>query len=960
MPTREELPDSVQRDIRTRISNPFELSEMLPGAPMGVVLPNANISRKDLESDLEPIVADADAIESNLTSDLVGHFSDVNKDVSTITSNIVGDIANNLDNLEQLKLNAERKVLANAAKTLSEAYAKIVDLGFNIPTLDDVMYAKASGDYMGSMMGNTPEPEPARLPLNIPMNVGDDTPILPNVPFGDDYPPFVPIPPGGGTEYPPTGQPIPGEPPSGGATNNPDDCPTCPLGGIVNRYADTGGPSPSGNGLIIRPWKAIKSGEPDGGYLTYKIRCVDSDGGSITETVNIPLGYQLFYSRNSGFVLAATGLIPPGYAACPCATWIDSYTIGSAPSGAFPPLGNPPPTVPGATCPVSLYDCPPTYGWNVKPVGHYGDEFCKRIETPDINWETFEQKFSDIVGMAANGTPPTGTISSIIGAITGGKSAVLPELVNRFSKWMTKVIHDVTQSPGCDGAKFTPVATAVGVMNFFQRWAGIIPPQSIEPLIQLMNTVCQYAIPSPSEADSAFLNMTISEDTWKCYHKAAGNFVGEFEHIFNAKRTKADALQVSQLYRREQITKDDYEKRMRANGVLKPEDLKDIYNLTQSWPGISDVIRFLVRDIADKNLVDKYGMYDDFEQKYAGRLIKYADAIGVSKDLMKDQWAAHWHIPSFTMLTQMLYRLRPGVVDKSLEVTRDDVFEALKQDDWLPYWAKRMIEVSLRPVTKEDSVKAYMIHAIEDDELEGHYMNVGYEQKAAQFYVQYQKKRRTIADNKSSGLPTIRRLTSQFAKCEITEQEFRDSVTKLALSEDHEAKMLEAGRQAVKNEDRKLSVQQVKRPFELGLIDYSEATDQLSNTDIDVRCIRALVDSWALKQLKRSKHLAAGSLCKMREQGIIQTREHILALVRNNWSEEDATLIAMSCDSTISEKQFRRAQAAAEKARRENERLAKLEAKRLKLEACGPPSCPTNTPGGKLDPPNIVPDSSNL
>lgn len=936
------------------------MSEMLPGSPIGTVLPGVTVSVPQIEADLADVESVVESVYSNLGDSIVAGYMSVANDLAAIEANVIGGITNEVEAVELVLANLTRKIISGITAKLSDVYAKIIDLGFNIPTLDDVRYGNATGDFIGSMTGQTPKDEPITHfgYVGSTPDLGGIKPDT-NTPY-DGLPVVGPI--GNPSGIPPSPTVPPHVPPvvPNPTPNNPDGCPTWPVGGIVSTYAATGGPQTLAGGTYISPWRTSVQPEPNGGYITYRIRTINDEGGIIYENVILPIGYGLYYNPVSNTVVGAT-FAPSGYMNCPCVAQAGAYTVGNQGSGAFPPLGDPPPPPPiGGTCPVPNYSCPADYGWNIHPIGHYGDPFCERIKSPDIDWAKFQQQLSSIIGMSGPSLPAQGIALTVVNAITGGNGAIVPEVINRFSKWLTKVIKDVTQSPGCDGAKFTPVATAVGIMNFFQQWTGIIPPQSIKPLIQLMNSVCQYQIPSPAEADNAFLAKTINEETWQCYHKAAGNFVGEFESVFKAKRTKADALQASQLFRREQLTKDEYEVRMRANGVLQSEDVKDLYNLTQSWPGISDVIRFLVRDIADKDLVDKFGMYDDFEKKYAGRLIKYADAVGVSKDLMKDQWAAHWHIPSFTMLTEMLHRLRPGVVAEDLQVTQDDVFEALKQDDWLPYWAKRMIEVSYRNVTKEDSVKAYMIHAIDDEELTGHYLDVGYNEKAANFYVQFQKKRRDIADNKASGLPTIRRLTSQYAKCEITEQEFRDSITKLALSEDHEAKMLEAGRQAVRVEDRKLSVNQVKRPFELGLTDYDEATNQLSNTDIDPRCVRALVDAWALKQLKRSKFLSVGQLCKMRERGIIGYADHVRALVRNNWDRQDAERIATECGITVSEKQAARARREADRAQRIREKLAREEAKRRKLEACGPPSCPTNTPGGMIDPPITVPDSSNL
>lgn len=932
---------------------------MLPGSANDLVMPNSAISTSQLESDLSSILTDTDALQTTIESGLVQTFSDLDRDVSTISSNMVGDIANGLDAVELVRDNASRKVIASATNVLSDAYSKILDLGFNIPTLDDVRYAQASGDYMGSMTGATPIMAERFDPAtNYFQNVGPDVDPTPSS-FGLLCPPEdqvnvsgVMVCLGPAVVPGPDGTNVIINTGSGSGCDPGPIIGIKPLGSDIQYW-------PGNSGIrYSEGFSGPHTGEPSGGWCIWFVTSSLQTGGvAETATMVLPAGAMFpVIDVKTGNWMGATSESET-HRRVKCA--VVSYCYNTDPLVTPPPT--PTPTVPPeASCPLPVKPtCVDDFKLGINPSGTTFTEFCKRIKDTLGNVGGESSTFEKLLTIGTLDLPWLVKLNPFLGALLSGSNAILPQLTKRFGKHIDKIVNEVLQARHCDNAVFLPLALMNSLLGLVDKYTGTLPPQIVQEIKHAMNYACQFAIPSPSEADAMLLADQITEETWVCLQKAAGNYVDEFKRLFESKRTRTDPQSLAQLFRRKQITRDELDEKMRGNGVIRDTDFKDIYNMTQAWPSMSDVTRFLVRDVADKKIVDRFGMDDEFPEKWQGKLIEYADAIGVNEDLGKYYWRAHWHIPSFTMLSDMLHRLRPGEVDESIEVTREDVFDALKQDDWLPFWANRMIETSYKPVTKTDAVRAYMVHAIDEVGLKGHYMDVGYNDKSADFYVGYQKKLRQIAEAKTSGMPTIRMLTRQYARCEISEDQYRKAMEKLVLSPEHEAQALEAARAAKKVEETKLSMRQVQIPFKLGLLDFDEATNMLSQTELDPACVRSMVDSWSLQQLKRPKHLAAGQLCKMRERGIITQAQQIVALVRNNWSKEDATRIAQECDATVTEKQFKRSQMNAERAQRLRDKDAKERAKRLKLEACGPPSCPTNTPGGKLVPPNIVPDSLN-
>jgi len=542
-----------------------------------------------------------------------------------------------------------------------------------------------------------------------------------------------------------------------------------------------------------------------------------------------------------------------------------------------------------------------------------------------------------LIGMAT-GSTPSGTITSqILQAILGDQVAVIPALVNRFSEWMSKVIRNGAEASPCDEAKLVPVAMMSGVWSFIQRWTACVPPALTGTLNQLQNLVCQYLMPSQAQTDAAFLAGEITKEVWECWTRLNGQVVRNQEKIVEISRTRPDALQLSNLMRREKITREQYLQSMRELGVIRHEDRDRIWDMTEAWPGLQDVIRFLVRDVADKDLVDKFAMDEDFEKKWQGLLIKYADGLGVPKELARYYWRAHWHIPSYTQLSEMLHRLRPGQVPKAVEVTKEDVKTALQQDDYLPYWIERLMAISYRPMGRIDARRAFELRAIKDDEMKELLRDQGYDEKGVDLMFRYFEKHREVNERKRSGLPTARTLITKYSRGEIPENEFNDLIEKISPTDEQAAEMIKSAKFERRTWLRTQQIKGVKKSFVYGLISESTAHDWLANIDVDPGAIENLLDAWKADMVQRGKLPSAAMLCKWRENGLITGAEQITALRRLGYDLGAAQRIARDCEAGIlekarraNEKALKEAQKAEEKAKKELEKLMTLREKCIK------------------------------
>lgn len=519
---------------------------------------------------------------------------------------------------------------------------------------------------------------------------------------------------------------------------------------------------------------------------------------------------------------------------------------------------------------------------------------------------------------------------------------VVNSTIKSVMDWAKGLIGKAVHGTNCDRGTLAPIAAILGGFQAVQKILGFIPHQTIKTLTQASNTACQSEIPGPSETDVAYLRGDIDKDTWECWHKANGDYLGPAKKVMESQRAKIDPTQIDWLYRRKLLTQAEYNKLMREAGVIFDEDKQNIHDYNTVFPSLSDNVRLMNRDVSDETNIDWRKTDAEFRDKYKDKIKDYFDALGVPEQLALYYWRAAKHIPSFTMLTEMFHRLQSDMTTADLHMTVNDFKRALMQDDWSPEWVDRMIAISYKPVTRTDAIRAFMIHASDDETLHKQFRALGYTDDDAEFFVKYHKANRQIQDRRRSGYPTLRTLANQFARCEITESSYRDTVAKIVLTEEQEKAAIESAQLSRETRQRQQSIKSIRRPYTLGILDDGEASQMLAQAGVDPSCVGGLIDNWKLDRLRRDKYLTADQLCGMRERGIIDAPTQLVSLVRAGWDRESAALIVSNCGAILSEKAARKADTMARRAAADARRAQK-EAERLRrLQECGPAPCPAN------------------
>jgi hypothetical protein len=684
-----------------------------------------------------------------------------------------------------------------------------------------------------------------------------------------------------------------------------------------------------------RPWvqgvAPTAPGIPGGTYHLWYVRdCSQTLAWHIPSLwlqVVVPIGFTPGLD-GQGMLWFRPGEVDPALAGCVEGPTEFIHLVGVVdPGNPQPPVEPPGPVCappPDLVCPPPLQDPP---AMNIA-----GGAGCSDLKAyVDAIGQTPEM-FDALLGMQP-GTVPGGTSigGTVVRWLTGTAGPLIPTLVGRFAKALGRWNKHATKFAACNPASLATVSGAAAIMRFLNQWTGAVPVPVMRSLTQAENFSCQVEFPSPPDADNMYLASTIGKDTWECYQKAAGVRVPDAEENVFAKRNRANATAIVLLYRRKKIDEAKYKELMRREGFLTDPDRERFYTATEAWPHLDDVIRMMIRDVNNDKLMEKYQADNLLKENTEGTLMKYAEALGVTPEILKLYWRAHWHIPSYTQLGEMYHRYRYEDTPEELKTTLDDVRTALLYDDYMPWWVDRMVGIAHRPVTRIDAGRGYQLHVLDDDQLRRKFQTNGYTDEDAQMLLDIYKAKREYAENQRSGLPTPRTMTNQFAKGVLPERELRQQLEAIGLKDERLERAVTSAKIARSVRTRDLALGAVQKGYLNGLYSASEAEELISQYGAEPDAKAELMDLWTVQRRARGKVPAAAVLCKWRDRNMIDGAQHLVGLLRVGWSEADARRIVGACEADIAERNFDRQEKLKRAADREKARQEKLAKEREKL-----------------------------
>jgi hypothetical protein len=165
--------------------------------------------------------------------------------------------------------------------------------------------------------------------------------------------------------------------------------------------------------------------------------------------------------------------------------------------------------------------------------------------------------------------------------------------------------------------------------------------------------------------------------------------------------------------------------------------------LMATWPtlpGVSDVVRFGVREVYRPEIVRAFQLDQDFPS------LGEADwtRIGLATEEFEKYWRAHWELPSISQTFEMFHRTTLDPIDGFSQevqladgstvwriISEDRVAELLRVADVMPAWRDPLVRIAFTPFTRVDIRRFYRTGVMDLAGVQRAYLDIGYSEENA-------------------------------------------------------------------------------------------------------------------------------------------------------------------------------------------------------------------------------------
>jgi hypothetical protein len=615
---------------------------------------------------------------------------------------------------------------------------------------------------------------------------------------------------------------------------------------------------------------------------------------------------------------------------------------------------------------------------------------CSLIETyvNQPSGPSWWQTAVDIIGNAPQPTPSIPDwINGLLGLAPPEVQAPITQAVSGIVEAITHPSMPMALNVGCN-----PNVTAdEGVKRLINGFINKVTSDGISPIIRafdyLRNYGCANELPSQAGIDLLRIVGELDPTTWTCLTRALGHTPLWHEKIVEASTVKPDPLQAVMVWRRQQPHFDasaytDPAEEVAAReafnnaqlevinemlaklGVCQQKHRDQYIKLTEALPGISDIARFLIRDVADdegpQSVVNRFKLDDLFEDKYRGKLVKYAEAQGITEDLAKYYWRAHWDLPSRVQVNEFFQRLREGDDGKprdpsGIVVYKDDVKALYAQNDIAPFWVDKYLATQYHVLGRIDIRRAYGLSVFgkpkgvagfdttdplepkptgaAEKETYERYKDMGFNRRDARVQALLTA---SIYDKTTNGLMRASAATlvcESFTVGAIDEQEADKQLEELGEVKEVRTRRLKVCTAKGKLAILKKYIAAVKRMYMIGEIFDNEVSNLLTGRGMGIEKVNEYLSLWRIERAAKAKLETHSQLCQQYAAGIIDAATMQSRLEVLGYSKDIATRVVRTCIAGVTQRSQRELAAANRMAAREAKAAADARLRQFEKQA---------------------------
>lgn len=535
---------------------------------------------------------------------------------------------------------------------------------------------------------------------------------------------------------------------------------------------------------------------------------------------------------------------------------------------------------------------------------------------------------------------PWQAVTSVITGAAGGIAKLIGDFLGPNSPGMSDL-----NSFQCSGPTYGSMMVNRALVNFAGGWLGIVPDATRASYDYSINYLCPWKIPATPEMTAAYSRGYFTDAQAAAVWRMNGDCPAWQNELVKVIKNRVGIQDAYRLFKLGKLSDSEFIQSWRRQGIDIDNDFTKWNEALIQYPGFADIIRMMVRDIGDPNTVNELGLDAEFTDKWQGQLKQWGEAQGISDDVAKAFWMAHWQNPSPQQVYEWLHRLRTDDRDpddpyKTLAIDRDKAASLLQIADYVPGLIDFYIATSYRPLTRVDVRRMYVSGALPDiDSVRRAYRDLGYDALNAGRLANFTEVISRPQKATLAGEIPSKEVQKAYQADLISRTEASALLDQSGLTADQTETYLRVADDRRTIASRKLRTEALKKRYFVGEFDNQAIIFELTNAGVSVEAASRLQVLWQDERAAKAKQPTVGMLCNWYGKGLIDLAEYYRRVRNLNYSEVDAQRVIQICQLGITEhrqKEFEKEQARIakdEKTRKREALIAEKEARAAARQA---------------------------
>lgn len=345
---------------------------------------------------------------------------------------------------------------------------------------------------------------------------------------------------------------------------------------------------------------------------------------------------------------------------------------------------------------------------------------------------------------------------------------------------------------------------------------------------------------------------------------------------FDAMRQVPQYTQILMLRNRDEI--DDITAiDMFQQGGVSEGDAELLLKTRMFYPGPADIASLTGREAFEEESIKRFDLDADFD-----RIPKEVyEKAGMSEEVMRWYWIAHWQNPGINQVFRMLHRLRDPTSDTYFSDEDMDIYFNLA--DITPAFRERLKAISYLPLTRVDTRRMYGMGVMDRDEVYNSYRDQGYDDANAQRLTDFTVKSAEFTDRDLSR----GQIEKLYEYGELSYDEFIEALE--ATGYDNEEAYFLARLKIASMEEKRLKsfIDRAEWEYKRGLIDRSQVNMMLGVEGISAERIDDFIEQWDNENISDQTLPTKTDVIKWHAADIIDDRQAIELLQKRHYSAEN-------------------------------------------------------------------------